>query len=223
MLLAKGARRQKNGQRGILMPFKPLLLGWAGKGQLPILVQVESTAHLADIKGQSLHAGLYANELILKLLHRFDAHEDLFLGYDLAVHRLAEGTEPGGVLRVFEKRLLREIGFALILDHEATTGESIDVSANYAYAPDVGPLDRAHSGDTLGVPVSGLTLRELADECFSSNRSRAEARRLTRNLIQQQLGGRELRSRRVLRQVIHYRRANIPGTDRGNASTAQKQ
>ena len=208
MLLAKGARRQKNGQRGILMPFKPLLLGWSGKGQLPVLVQAESTAHLADIQGQSLHAGLYANELLLKLLHRFDAHEDLFFGYDQAVHGLAEGKEPGELLRVFEKRLLREIGFALILDREAATGESIDVSANYAYAPDVGPLDRRQSEGVHGVPVSGLTLQELADECFTSNRSRAEARRLTRNLLQQQLGGRELRSRRVLRQVIRYRRTN---------------
>ncbi len=204
MLIAKGARRQKRGQRGVLLPFKPLLVGWSGKGQLPILIQVESTGYLTDIHGQALHSALYANELLLRLLHRFDPHEALFDAYDVAIRRLAAGADPGATLRVFEKHLLREIGFGLILDHDVLTGEAIDPAGDYAYTPESGPVILEDDGQP-GVRITGLTLRELEQGEFSSERSRMEARRLIRNLLRQQLGGRELRSRRVLRQLMRYR------------------
>ncbi|MDE0095099.1 MAG: DNA repair protein RecO [Gammaproteobacteria bacterium] len=202
MLLAKGARRRKGGQRGILMPFKPLLIGWSGKGALPVLTAAEATAHLPEIAGFGLHAGLYANELLLKLLHRFDGHEKLYFAYDVAVQRLASGADPGETLRIFEKQFLREIGFGLILDHDVETGKAIDPSVQYVYLPQSGPV--ASPAGSPGITVRGATLRELDGEEFRSQKSRSEARQLIRELIRHQLGGRELRSRRVFRQLLLY-------------------
>ena len=211
MLLAKGARRQKNGQRGILMPFKPLLVGWSGKGALPVLTAAEATAHLPEISGLGLHAGLYANELLLKLLHRFDEHEQLYFAYEDAVRRLSSGANPGETLRIFEKQLLRETGFGLILDHDVGTGAAIDPSVQYVYTPQSGPVAAPAAGAS-GIDVRGATLKELDGEVFESQRSRAEARRLIRELILHQLGGRELRSRRVFRQLLNYQRKRAPVT-----------
>ncbi len=212
MLLAKGARRQKGGQRGTLMPFKPLLIGWSGKGALPVLTSAETTAHLTEISGFGLHAGLYANELLLKLLHRFDEHARLYFAYDDAVHRLSSGADPGETLRIFEKQLLREIGFGLILDHDVETGEAIDPSVQYVYLPQSGPVASPAKG-AVGIDVRGATLRELDGEVFRSQRSRSEARQLIRELILHQLGGRELRSRRVFRQLLLFQRKRAPAAD----------
>jgi len=209
MLLAKGARRQKSGMRGVLMPFKPLLLSWAGKGQLPILTAAESQGHLSDMLGKPLHAAYYANELILKLLHRFDAHQDLYDSYDHTVRDLTAGEDAGMLLRVFEKRLLQEIGFGLILDHDVETGEEIKETANYRYVPQFGPVVTEVANEN-GMQVSGQTLIAIREEYFKTSESRQQARVLTRNLITQQLGGRELRSRKVMNQILRYndRRGN---------------
>ncbi len=207
MLLAKGARRQKNAQRGVLLPFKPLLSGWSGKGTLPILTAADATGHLPNLSGYGLHAGLYANELILKMLHRFDEHCSLFDAYDEAVRRLAAGTDPAETLRKFEKQLLQETGFGLILDHDVITGEVIRADSKYHYLPESGPVEVAALGDGAGVAVLGSTLQAMQADQFPTERARQEARRLTRTLIQFQLGQKELRSRRVLRQVLRYRKS----------------
>ena len=40
-LMARGARRPKSSLRGVLLPFQPLLLSWAGKGELHTLMRAE--------------------------------------------------------------------------------------------------------------------------------------------------------------------------------------
>ena len=44
-------------------------------------------------------------------------------------------------MRKFEKCLLREIGYALILDRDSGSGEVIDASRKYFYIADSGPLE----------------------------------------------------------------------------------
>lgn len=205
MLLAKGARRQKSGMRGVLMPFKPLLLSWSGKGQLPVLIAAESQGFVDDLIGRQLHAGYYINELILKLLHRFDEHRELYDAYDKTVRSLVNNEDLNVPLRLFEKRLLKEIGFGIILDHDVETGKIIEEASSYRYIPQFGPVV---AGDTNqgGLQISGKTLIAFRDEHLISVESKRQARLLTRNLLDQQLGGRELRSRRIMRQVLRYQK-----------------
>lgn len=232
-VIAKGARRPKSRVRGVLLPFLPLLASWSGKGQLPTLTSVESRidagrAVNGALRGETLASGFYLNELLLLLLHRHDAHEALFEKYHDAVLQLASAPSPRHVLhalRVFEKHFLRHIGFGVALDHDADTGQVIDAQLQYRYIPERGPvradapaasmvaddaaLDSpsamaAATATADALPVSGRTLRALRDEAFPSEVELREAQRLTRALIDRQLGGRPLRSRRVLREMSQY-------------------
>ena len=205
MVLAKGARRQKSGMRGVLMPFKPLLLSWSGKGQLPILIAAESQGFVGDLVGRQLHAGYYINELILKLLHRFDEHKDLYDAYDKTVRSMITNKDVNVQLRLFEKKLLQEIGFGIILDHDVESGKTIEETSSYRYLPQFGPVV---AGDTnqAGLQISGKTLIAFKNEHLLSVESERQARLLTRNLIDQQLGGKELRSRRIMRQILRYQK-----------------
>ena len=204
MLIAKGARRLKSPVRGVLIPFKHLIISWSGKGQLPILTSAECRQFTPDLEKQRLHSGLYINELILKLLHRFDPHQELFAYYQKTVNALVNESDPALVLRVFEKRLLQEIGFGLILDHEVDTGEIIDRSKQYQYLPQKGPVESIEIREDVGVSVSGATLEALRSENFNNRNELKQARLLNRNLLMQQLHFRELRSRKVLMQVMRY-------------------
>ena len=208
MLIAKGARRgpsQSRGcSRGLLLPFKPLLASWAGKGQLPTLTSVEQNGHSAQMKGKPLASGFYLNELLLRLLHRHDSHETLFEHYHLAVTQLSEAHSPRRVLRIFEKKLLRDIGFGAVLDHDAETFEPISAEQQYHYVLEKGPV-RATQPDPHALTISGRTLHALREERFSSERELQEAQRLTRTLIDRQLNGRALRSRRVIMEMNKYR------------------
>ena len=204
MLLAKGARRVKRSQRGIVMPFKPLLFSWSGRGQLPVMTAVEATAHIAEFNLQTIQSGCYINELVLKMLHRYDEHAVLFDHYDVAIHDLASGIEQSSVLRIFEKQLLKEAGFGLILDHDSDTGAAIESEASYCYLPEQGPI-RETAQISAGLNIDGKTLLALEDEQFPTDRVRTQARQLTRALIARQLDGKPLRSRNVLQQVLRYR------------------
>jgi len=202
-LIAKGCRRKKSAVRGLLLPFKPLLLSWAGKGQLPILTGAEQSGHLPELNRLRLFSGYYINELIIKLLHRYDAHDRLFDQYHLSVLALMQSESPHRVLRVFEKNLLKEIGFGLVLDHDVETGEMIKPDQRYRYVPERGPVgisqDRYH-----GLVIYGKTLQALDREAFDDEITLSESRRLVRALIHLQLNGKEPRSRRVMSELNKY-------------------
>ena len=205
MLLAKGARRAKRSLRGMVMPFKPLFFSWSGRGQLPIMTNVEPNGFIGDLDRNALHSAYYLNELILKMLHRFDEHAELYDHYNHAVRGLARGDDAAKVLRVFEKKLLQETGFGLILDHETQTGEVIDREQRYDYVPEQGPI-QSKAGVYGAITVDGATLQALDEEQFDTNKIKHQARALNRSVIYHQLGRKDLRSRRVLTQIRRYQK-----------------
>lgn len=206
MLLAKGARRAKSPVRGLLMPFRPLLASWAGKGQLPVLTALESGGHCGEMKGAHLASGYYLNELLLRLLHRHDAHERVFEHYHDALQKLAAARPPHAVLRVFEKKILQYTGFGAVLERDAESGARIDAACGYHYVFEKGPV-RAREDSPAGahaVAVSGRALCALRDEKFESEDELRGAQNLLRALLQRQFGGRELRSRRVAVEMARF-------------------
>jgi len=80
-LLAKGARRPRSVLRGALLAFQPLLVGWAGKGDVRTLMKAEWRGGQPLLGGEALFCGFYLNELLLRLLPREDAHDALFDAY----------------------------------------------------------------------------------------------------------------------------------------------
>jgi DNA repair protein RecO (recombination protein O) len=143
-------------------------------------------------------SAFYANELLIKLLPRHDPHPALFDAYATLLDRLrAAAGQPARALRLFEKRLLEELGWGLSLEVDAAGGRPLDPSRSYRYRIDGGPevLDGVAEGRLI---FSGATLLSLAREELDDERSLADARRLLKAALEQALDGRPLRTREVL-------------------------
>lgn len=197
--MAKGARRSGSDYRALLSPFQPLLVNWSGRGELVTLAGAEAAGSAAALAGEGLLCGFYLNELLLRLIPRHDANEALFDAYGLALQGLA-GARREAVLRVFEKRLLQELGYGLILECDQA-GTPIDPSMYYVYAPEQGP--RAASERETGA-VRGETLIALARDELTEPRTLQEAKQLLRAMLAPHMGDRPLRTRELFRTIKHF-------------------
>jgi DNA repair protein RecO (recombination protein O) len=197
-LLARGARRPRSAMRGMLLSFHPLRLSFSGSAELGNLIAVEWAGALQPLAGQGLMCGFYLNELLLRLLPRDDPHEALFDVYAEALARLSRDPSAA-VLRGFEKRLLAELGYAPLLEHDVAS-RPIDPDGLYVYEPERGPtpVNGARSGVLV---VRGRTLLDVAADDYSSPATREEARNLMRALIGERLHGQALHTRTILREL----------------------
>lgn len=208
-LIAKGARRPSSRLRGVLKPFQGLLLSFSGRGDLMLLTKAEPDGVACQLGGEALYCGFYLNELLVRLLHRHDPHELLYDRYCTALEGLAAGAANESILRTFEKHLLGEIGYGLVLDRD-TQQEPIDPAGFYDYVADRGPVPIRHPElrpRLEGVRVRGATLLALAEERFEDPTALREAKMLMRELLAVRLGDRPLHSRRLF-QVMPSRRAH---------------
>ncbi len=202
-VLAKGARRLKSRTRGMLMPFQPLLIGWVGRGELPILASAEMTNPYQELRGRALYCGFYLNELLARLLHRYDAHEQLFVAYETAIRNLAnkdDDVADAWTLRLFEKALLREIGYAMLLDREADNHVMVETNKGYQYLLDKGPVCLTGQPNG-GLNVSGNTLLALHQSSHPTEQNLRESKMLTRAILNRYLDGKPVHSRRLIRQI----------------------
>jgi len=200
-LVAKGARRPKSAVRGMLLAFQPLLLSWSGKGELRTLVRAEWQGGLAPLTGLALICGFYLNELLLKLLPRDDPHEQLFDYYRDTLGRLAESGPPAPVLRRFELRLLRELGYALSLGRDADTGLPLREADPYCYLPERGPVAAGAVPPGSAIELRGKTLLDMARDDYGDPVTLAQSKTLMRLLINHQLGGQTLHTRQLLKDL----------------------
>ncbi len=141
-LLAKGARRPGNRSRAFLKPFQPLLLSWSGRGELPVLTGAEpqeASAALA-LEGHGLYCGFYVNELLVRLLHRHDPHPGLYRAYQGCLASLSANARRDAALRIFEKHLLQEVGYGLVLDRDIRDNAPVSPDALYDYVFERGPM-----------------------------------------------------------------------------------
>ena len=198
-LVAKGARRSRS---GALMQFQPFNLSWSGRGDLRTLKKAEWQGGLPPLPPARLFCGFYLNELMLKLLARDDAHERLFDCYEEALEQLACTAPEAQVLRNFEKSLLKETGYALVLTHDTDTGEIVDAGGRYAYIPSRGPRRLGHRSESCEVELSGQTLLDIDAGDFAHPRTASEAKQLMRMLIHHQMNGRPLATRQIFSQLL---------------------
>jgi len=195
-LVARGAKRPTSQYRGILMQFSPLALSWSGRGELKSLLRAEWQGGLAPLRGNGLLTAFYLNELLVRLLPRWDAHQGLFASYVQTLAALSQAhadREP--TLRLFELDLLRGLGVAPSFEM-AWDGEPVDPQAWYQVDLMRGLQRRADGSepDSLkGTAAMALARRDLSDP-----ENLAAARSLLRRLIGYHLEGRPLNARRVL-------------------------
>ena len=203
-LVARGVRRARSRFRGLLLPFRLLLLSWSGRGELPTLTGADTEGPVGVLRGRALFSGFYLNELMLKLLPRSDPHPELFDDYRGAVDALGGDGVLDGVLRTFEKRLLDALGYGPTLDRAVDTGNPVSPDKRYRYVPERGPVEGEGAGGGDGPVVSGRTLLALAGGrlgCGGDDRERAEARHLMRAILAPHLGPRPLGSRQLFSRV----------------------
>ncbi|NIP74413.1 MAG: DNA repair protein RecO [Gammaproteobacteria bacterium] len=196
-LVARGVRGKRSRARGAIQPFRSLLLSWSGGGELYTLTGTEEVATFALRAGKALASGFYLNELLLRLTQRNDNQARLFASYSEVLHRLEAGEAPEPVLRVFEKRLLEELGYGLLLERTAGEGEPIAADRLYRYLVEDGPLPDMGAGGA-GVAVHGASLLALAREELLDPRVLEETKRLMRSILAHYLGPRPLKSRELL-------------------------
>lgn len=197
--VARGARRPGSALRGRLLPFQPLLAGWGGKGELHTLHRLEWLGGYAPLQGTALVCGMYLNELMLRLLRREDPHEGLYDAYATTLAGLGGGGALAPALRLFERELLREIGYGLQLDRTADTAERIEPQHRYRYVIGRGPLPSTATDE--GIELAGKTLLDLGAGTLDHPVSLQESRHLMRAALAQHLGEQPLHTRELLRAL----------------------
>jgi len=194
-LVAKGAKQKRNNTSLLLQPYQRLLMSWSGTGELMTMNKAETdrTAHL--LEGDRLISAFYINELVIRLLHQHEAHPELFDIYDATLGDLAaRENNQQSVIRIFEKRLLQSLGYAVVLDRDVDTGAHIDDSQHYYYLAERGPTSSLPK-DNDYVKITGVTLRSLAQENLAGRNVMDESKKLMRYVLQKHLGQKPLASR----------------------------
>ena len=156
-LLGKGVKRAKSRFQGQLRAFQPMLVSWCGRGELMTLTQVEIPGKHLQMDGSCLSSGFYLNELLMRLAHKFEPQVEIFNDYDTAVRGLSALSGSSGrnqqllqaILRIFEIKLLRNLGYEVLLDTEAETNTAVQAEVEYQYHLDHGPVRINNSADNI--------------------------------------------------------------------------
>lgn len=199
-VVAKGAKRPKSAWRGLLQPFVPLEIAYQGKHELKTLIRAEPKGERLNLQEMRLWCGLYLNELLTKLLHRYDACPGIFMCYQRSLWQLHQGEDEQILLRQFEKDLLTELGYDLHLDKEPDSGEKILAERYYHYFPDHGVTAVSQSSSLSSSVFSGKNLLAIQQEQWRDEQVLRDAKRLFR-LALSPLLNRPLNSPQILAGV----------------------
>lgn len=197
-VVARGSRGPRSRLAGVLRSFLPLRISWVMRSDLGTLTGAEAAGPPAALKGDAVYSAWYLNELLLNFLHRHDPQGEIFELYAETIVSL-DGQDAAAALRRFEIELLGLLGYAMNLEHVAGSDQALDAAANYEYRVDEGPVAVAREEGPM--VFKGGMLHDIAGHRFDDPAVLQAAGRLLRAVIAHHLGGRELRSRKVLLEL----------------------
>jgi len=183
----------------------PLSMSWLLKSDLGTLTGAEVHGAPLSLSGDALLSGYYVNELLLHFLHRHDPQPDIFDLYAQSIQSLAAAQSIAPCLRQFEIELLRQIGYALNFEHESTTQQALQSHQYYEYRVEQGPVEASKNEGSL--VFSGAMLTAIGAQEFDDPDTLRAANRLMREVVSFHLGGKELKSRKVLLEI--HRNKNV--------------
>jgi DNA repair protein RecO (recombination protein O) len=202
-VVARGVRGERSRlRRAQLEPFQPVLMDLLLRGEMATLTAVETVGTPLRLPGDAGLAGLYLNELVVRLTGRQDPFPLLFDAYAQTLARLAAGESLAWTLRRFERDLLELIGYGLQLQHDSDTGEALLADASYRYRVEQGAV-RCAADSALA--LRGSDLLALEQDCMPDNSGLKSLRDMMREVIRFHLGGGELRAWRVLAMAVSRR------------------
>lgn len=193
-LVARAARSARSPWRGLVEPFCLLTASWTRRGEMGTLTDLEAAGNRHVLSGRTLWCGLYANELIMKLIARDDPAPEVFVAYGDLLLRLGAGQPMANAVRRFELQVLAGIGVAPDLMHDAVTGEPIRCQSLYDLDPELGFVQTERQGAGI---FSGEVILGLANGQLDEPAAARSGRHLMRQLIDHQLAGRRLETRRL--------------------------
>lgn len=194
-VLAKGARKRRDAMSFQLC--NRLSVGWTGNSDLKLLTRIES--HVLKVTPKNIPAVFYINELLLYLLPKQQEQHKLFHLYQALLVQLSlNDTVLEVELRNFEIELLTELGVMPDLLVDADQGGTVDVSRTYVLKDLCGPvLTDATDENSL----TGAQLQAIHQRQFSSPNTLRVAKKLMRQIIDFNLQGRTLQSRKFYQQM----------------------
>jgi DNA repair protein RecO (recombination protein O) len=193
--IAKGVKSGRANRTALLQPFTPLLVALRGRGEIRQIAQAEADGRCYALSGERLYCGFYLNELLMRMLERRDPYPRLFVYYQDTLDRLAGNQSADQCLRDFEVNLLQELGYGLLLDQTADSGEKLIPDQLYHYQIEQGPVSRA-IGPSEQL-IHGRTLLCLHNRELLDPASAGEAKRLLRRILGFYLGNKPLKSREL--------------------------
>ena len=193
-IVARGVRSRRSKSYGLFTPFRPLLISCSGKGDLHTLQQIESDGLSYDLTGNVMLCGIYLNELLIRLLQRHDHHPNIYHSYQQTLFDLADATKQTEViLRLFEKFLLKDLGYGLQLD-STVDHEEVLPDANYLFEYGVG-LKKVLTDNPNN--FRGQSLVALQNGELVTKEEMRDAKRLLRSVFAILLGNKPLKSREL--------------------------
>lgn len=200
-VVARGARSKKKNHS--VQPFTPLLVSYVGKGELKTLAKIDAGA-MYFIPGDRLLLGMYANELLIRLLGKFEKVTDLFTAYQQLLLSLVGSDDYTVELRRFELKLLNELGYGISFALDAGTGDFVEPDQFYRFVPEQGFRQLSSKTDSSFL---GEHLLNVSDGNFCSPEVEQTARRVARIAIARLLGDRPLKSRELFQQLHQERQS----------------
>lgn len=206
--VAKGVKRRskKSGAGTALQAFRLLEIRLSGKSELKILIHHEQLAHSSGLnslglKGNYLYAGLYLNELLLRLLPKEYPYPLLFDAYHEALNQLAKQDNMEVCLRRFEFLLLEELGYGIPFVEVSAQGQWLSdqfLDKEYYYFQNESGFIRCQNKPSARLSVfSGSSLNAIKLENFSDEANLLAAKKLIRLVMQPLLGSKPLQSRQL--------------------------
>jgi DNA repair protein RecO (recombination protein O) len=192
-LVIRGAKARKSRYQGLVQPFSPMLVTSYGKGELKTAGAIDFDNRSWRLRGQNLLIGLYVNELLYRLLGKFDQLPSLYGDYEKLLAELEKENFDSACLRVFELSLLANLGYGINFDFDVRTRESVRPGLRYRFVAE----DGFHS---LGSEVprentfAGEHLLDIASGIYAGDSPRI-LKQVVRKSLQPLLGAKPLKSR----------------------------
>jgi DNA repair protein RecO (recombination protein O) len=116
--------------------------------------------------------------------------------------QLSSSAIEQAALRRFEILLLEELGYGLVLDAEAETGQAVSAEHLYYYIPDQGLKLIQDQNANKTHALSGADIIALSQGQLEQQSVLRTAKQLTRQVIDFYLDGKALNSRELYRQHL---------------------
>ena len=194
-LIHRGARNSR--RDGPLPTLTPVRVSWGGRGSLYTLRRSEVGGPMAVRDPRRQVYAMYVNEIVSYLLPDDRYSDEIYPLYHEALARLDDASDPELALRGIEMDLLQLAGHPLQLDH--TEQGKVEPNRRYRYHPGTGPMDLPE-GEMAG-GISGRTLLALQGREKMDERTRREARRLMRQVLDYYIAPHVIRSRGIMQAL----------------------